>query len=231
MKKKVIITGGGNGIGYEIAKEFLNMGHYVLAISRDVSRLLKLINHPFGICIPLEMDLTKKYSYKKIEKILWEWMFVDILINNAGFLVKKNFDKLNDQDIYYSYEVNIFVPIKMIQLVKPYMGKKSHIVNIGSMGGIPNTKKFSGLSVYSSSKAALSNLTEVLSEEFKEEKNGPIVNCLALGAVQSKMLKKAFPCLYNSSISSKKMAKYIYSFSIEGNTFFNGKTIPISSTN
>ncbi|WP_238784067.1 hypothetical protein [Blattabacterium cuenoti] len=45
------------------------------------------------------------------------------------------------------------------------------------------------------------------------------------------MLKKAFPCLYNSSISSKKMAKCIYSFSIEGNIFFNGKTIPISSTN
>ncbi|WP_048818551.1 SDR family NAD(P)-dependent oxidoreductase [Blattabacterium sp. (Blatta orientalis)] len=89
MKKKVIITGGENGIGYEIAKEFLNMGHYVLAISRDGSKLLKFKNHPFGIFIPLEMDLTKKYSYKKIEKILWEWMFVDILINNAGFLVKK----------------------------------------------------------------------------------------------------------------------------------------------
>ncbi|WP_185881974.1 SDR family oxidoreductase [Blattabacterium cuenoti] len=231
MKKKVIITGSGNGIGYEIAKEFLNMGHHVLAISRDVSKLLKLKNRPFGICIPLEMDLTQKSSYKKIEKILLEWMFVDILINNAGLLVKKNFDKLKDQDIYYSYEVNIFVPIKMIQLVKPYMGKKSHIVNIGSMGGIPNTKKFPGLSIYSSSKAALSNLTEVIAEEFKEEKNGPSVNCLALGAVQSKMLKDAFPCLYDSSISSKKMAQYIYSFSIEGNTFFNGKTIPISSKN
>ena len=105
---------------------------------------------------------------------------------------------------------------------------KSHIINISSIGGIAGSSKFSGLSAYSSSKGALNILTEMLCEEFKD--SGPSFNCLALGAVQTEMLEEAFPG-YQAQVSSLEMANYIYKFSLEGNKFFNGKIIPVSTSN
>jgi 3-oxoacyl-[acyl-carrier protein] reductase len=68
----------------------------------------------------------------------------------------------------------------------------------------------------------------MLSEEFKD--SGPSFNCLALGAVQTEMLEEAFPG-FQAKVSPLEMANYIYNFSIEGNKLFNGKTIPISTSN
>ena len=107
----------------------------------------------------------------------------------------------------------------------PLIGKNGHVVNISSMGGVQGSSKFPGLSAYSSSKGALITLTELLAEEFKE--SGPSFNVLALGAVQTKMLEKAFPG-YKPKITPKKMAKHILDFSLSGNELYNGKLIPIS---
>jgi NAD(P)-dependent dehydrogenase (short-subunit alcohol dehydrogenase family) len=109
------------------------------------------------------------------------------------------------------------------------MGKKNkaHIVNISSMGGFQGTSKFPGLSAYSSSKAALSGLTECLAEELKDKNIA--VNCLAIGAVQTEMLAKAFPG-YKAPLSAKQMAEFICNFSLTGHLYFNGKIIPVSST-
>jgi short-subunit dehydrogenase len=102
-----------------------------------------------------------------------------------------------------------------------------HVVNISSMGGFQGTVKFSGLSTYSSSKAALVNLTEMLAEEFKETKVK--FNCLCLGAVQTKMLEKAFPG-YQAPITAEKMAEYIVDFTLNSHNWLNGKIIPVSMT-
>ena len=93
---------------------------------------------------------------------------------------------------------------------------------------IGGSSKFPGLSAYSSSKGALNILTEMLSEEFKD--SGPSFNCLALGAVQTEMLEEAFPG-FQAKVSPLEMANYIYNFSTEGNKLFNGKTIPVSTSN
>ena len=104
----------------------------------------------------------------------------------------------------------------------------SHIVNISSVGGVQGSVKFPGLSVYSSSKGAISILTECLAEEFKE--NSIRFNALALGAVQTEMLREAFPD-YEANISSKEMANYIYRFATQDGKFFNGKILTVSSSN
>jgi hypothetical protein len=68
----------------------------------------------------------------------------------------------------------------------------------------------------------------MLTEEFKDREIS--FNTLALGAVQTEMLADAFPG-YKASILPSEMAKFIYKFSLEGNTFFNGKILPVSTTN
>ncbi|XOD69602.1 MAG: SDR family NAD(P)-dependent oxidoreductase [Flavobacteriales bacterium AspAUS03] len=225
MEKKVIVTGAGRGIGYETVKRFVAAGHEVLAISRDITKLSTLAGP--GRCFPLSLDLTDASSYEKIRPMEDRWQKLDILINNAGYLVRKPFEVLTAEDFEHSYAVNVLAPVRMIQLVRPWMGKEGHIVNISSMGGVQGSMKFPGLAAYSIAKAALCNLTELLAEEFKE--SGPNVNCLAIGAVQTEMLEKAFPD-YKSPLSAQDMAGYIYRFSLEGDIFYNGKILPVSST-
>ena len=67
----------------------------------------------------------------------------------------------------------------------------------------------------------------MLAEEFKERKIH--FNSLALGSVETKMLKKAFPD-FKASTTAQEMANYIYEFSIAGYKFLNGKIVSVSSS-
>jgi NAD(P)-dependent dehydrogenase (short-subunit alcohol dehydrogenase family) len=110
----------------------------------------------------------------------------------------------------------------------PYLQKGSHVVTISSMGGVQGSLKFAGLAAYSSSKGAVITLSELLAEEYKEQ--GISFNVLALGSVQTEMLQEAFPG-YQAPLSASEMANYIYDFTLTGNKYFNGKVLPVSSTN
>ena len=93
------------------------------------------------------------------------------------------------------------------------------------MGAYQGSVKFPELSAYSSSKAAICNITEMFAEEYKNTEIK--INCLCLGAVQTEMLNKAFPD-YNAPLNANEMAKYICDFAINGHKFFNGKVLPVS---
>ena len=155
---------------------------------------------------------------------------VDILINNAGVLLNKSFEKISLGELREVYDINVFAPFRLTQAFLPLMGgkKNSHVVNISSMGGVQGSVKFPGLSAYSSSKAALAGLSELLAVELKQK--NIIVNCLALGAAQTEMLEKAFPG-YKAPVSSSEMAELIVWFSLNGQKFFNGKVLPVAMSN
>ncbi len=151
---------------------------------------------------------------------------VDILINNAGYLVNKSILDLTEQDIHNSFSTNVFGLIQSCQATIPLMTKKGgHIVNIGSMGGFQGSSKFPGLSVYSATKSAVAGFSECLAEELGE--TNIQVNCLALGAAQTEMLAEAFPG-YEAPVSASEMAKFIGDFSLNANSWINGKVIPVS---
>lgn len=95
------------------------------------------------------------------------------------------------------------------------------------MGGFQGSSKFPGLAGYSASKAALTCLTECLSEEFKDTK--VVFNCLALGAVQTEMLGEAFPG-YKAPLGPHEMAEFIGYFALNAYKFMKGKIIPVSLT-
>ena len=95
------------------------------------------------------------------------------------------------------------------------------------MGGVGGSAKFAGLSAYSSSKGALSILTECLAEELKDYNIH--VNALALGAVNTEMLQNAFPG-YVANTQPQQMAAFIYDFATTKYSFFNGKVLPVSNS-
>ena len=224
MSKNVIITGTSSGIGFELVKLFSEKNHNVLAISRN-NNALRTLNLQ-GV-MPIDLDLTESEDYKSLDKYLSSFKNIDILINNAGYLVNKPFEETTLKDFQDVYSTNVFSVAMLTKKIIGFMSESSNVVNISSIGGVQGSMKFAGLSAYSSSKAALNILTEMLAEEYKDRKIH--FNSLALGSVETKMLKKAFPD-FKASTSAIEMANYIYQFSVDGYMFLNGKIVSVSST-
>lgn len=225
MSKNIIITGTSRGIGFELVQLFAKAGYNVLALSRNKQpiEILKLKN-----VTSLSFDLSNKDAYKIIESFVKaNWQQVDVLINNAGILINKPFSELSMDDFEAVYKTNVFGVAELTRILLPFTKKESHVVTISSMGGVQGSMKFPGLAAYSSSKAAVITLTELLAEEYKE--TGPSFNVLALGAVQTEMLEEAFPG-YKAPTSALEMAQYIFDFSLNGNKYYNGKLLQVSNS-
>lgn len=223
----IIITGASRGIGFETAQLFLKHKHKVFCLTRNTESLENLADNNLQV---IQTDLTSTASIDYAVKQIKEKVnHIDVVIHNAGSIVNKPFDAIDYQELEIVYRVNVFAPFYLTQQLLHLLGRhaKSHIVNISSMGGFQGSAKFPGLSAYSSSKAAMTGLTECLAEEFKEKNIS--VNCLALGAVQTEMLEEAFPG-YQAPLKPSQMAEYIYDFALTGHKYFNGKILPVSST-
>lgn len=227
--KTVIVTGASRGIGFELSK-ILAQDCKVIAISRNQNRLKALSEESQNI-ITWEKDI-RRINASNFDEFLSQNGIdkIDILINNAGLLINKSFLDMEYEDFLSVFEVNFYAALSLSKLSTPYLlrSDKGHIVNISSVGGVNNTIKFPGLSIYSSSKGALTILSECLAEELKD--TNVKVNCLALGAVQTEMLKQAFPD-YNAPLSSKEMALYISKFAMENHEYMNGQIVKVSLSN
>ncbi len=236
----ILLTGASSGIGYYTALEFLkSKDNLVFVISRNKEKLsgLKTVfekSKGGGKLVILTGDLKDKKDRNTFKTLIGDRISsLDILINNAGLLVNKPFEKLSMDDWEDIYVTNVFAAAALIQDMLPLLsfaeikqsGYRSHILNIGSMGGLNGTSKFAGLSAYSSSKAALAVMTECLAEEFKERKIA--VNGLALGSVNTEMFSSAFPGM-QASCTAESMAGYIAEFALKGSNYYNGKNLPVS---
>lgn len=223
--KKVVITGTSRGIGFELAQLFAKNNYEVLAISRNE---LPLKNLNIKNITTISVDLSNENDIKKVTNFISKhWNEIDILINNAGKLINKPFEKLTMANFNAVFMVNVFAVAELTKQLIPYLKKESHVVNISSIGGVQGSVKFPGLAAYSSSKGAVLTLTEILAEEYKEK--GIAFNALALGAVQTEMLESVFPN-YKAPVTAEEMANYIYNFAINGHKFYNGKILQVSSS-
>jgi NAD(P)-dependent dehydrogenase (short-subunit alcohol dehydrogenase family) len=231
----IIITGASSGIGYQTVLMFAkDKRHNIIAVSRNKQKLdallaeAKTINPNCNLKL-LEFDISSDNDKNDLFTLAnKEFDKIDILINNAGLLINKPFQDLTVSDFESVYKVNVFGVVKTIQSLLPLMGKShTHIVNIGSIGGVEGSMKFNGLSAYSSSKGALAVLTECMAEEFKEMNIS--VNYLALGSVKTEMFSEAFPGI-KAQVSPKDMAKYVAEFAANGADFMNGKIIQVSKS-
>jgi NAD(P)-dependent dehydrogenase (short-subunit alcohol dehydrogenase family) len=227
----IVITGASSGVGRETVKILAGIpGNRLIVIARNGMKIQALsgecnIKRQETVVQPLQFDLATGDMESLAHQINRQLGKVDILINNAGAMLNKPLGKITAPEIEEVFSVNVKAPMLLIQALLPLMKPGSHIVNIGSMGGVQGSVKFPGLSAYSASKGALAVLTECLAEELKDRQIA--VNCLAFGAVQTEMLAKAFPG-YEAPVSAGKMAEFVADFALNGNRYFNGKILPVS---
>jgi 3-oxoacyl-[acyl-carrier protein] reductase len=223
MLKKIVIVGTSRGIGLATANYFAQFENVEIhCLSRKQGDLLvgdKINFHAFDLAHNVRQQA--KNIFEKIGSI-------DILINNAGYLVSKPFGELTSEDLSRSYQINILGVIETVQAALPFLNPvESHIVNISSIGGFQGSVKFAGLTAYSTSKAALCSFTELFAEEHKDTSIS--MNCLCLGSVQTEMLEEAFPG-YIASKQPEEMARYIGDFALSAHRFMRGKIIPVSTS-
>lgn len=224
---KIIVNGGTKGIGKEVAIKLAESSENTIVVTGRSIPELKSISGRYENIIAYNIDLSVIDNQLSAftAMVSSQLQKVDILINMAGLLIKKDFSNLTLEETRKMMETNFFGPSAVIRALFPLMSYRAHIVNISSMGGFQGSSKFRGLSCYSASKAALSCLSECLAIEFREA--GIKVNCLALGSAETEMFSEAFPGL-KASVTAAEMAELIIHFAMNGSKYFNGKVIPVA---
>lgn len=232
----IIVTGASKGIGFETTLALCKFDvQNLVLIARNENKLKELksqcleINSRLNISIIAEdIDSLTKDKKHFLSKITFDSL--DVLINNAGYLVKKPLLEIEQDEVFRMLNINTVTPLFLVRMLFDFLKKSpnSHVVNIGSMGGFQGSSKFPGLGFYSASKAALACLTECLAVELSG--TNIRTNCLALGAVNTEMLHEAFPG-YSAPLNANEMGKFIADFAVNGHKYFNGKIIPVSLSN
>jgi len=228
----ILITGVSRGLGRALALELLrHEGHTVVGLTRNREALIGLREESQkkefkSIFYGIQADISDPEGFASVAQQVKELTgTVNALVNNAGILVNKPFQDMTQSDFNALFATNVSGPFFLIRHLLPLMPQGSHVLNIGSMGGVQGSTKFPGLSLYSASKGALAILTEALAEELKP--NGISLNCIAPGSVQTEMLTEAFPG-FRASFDAEEAASFICSFVLHGYRFFNGKILPMS---
>lgn len=199
MKEVVLITGTSKGIGLHIASELLNEGFVVVGCSRSESSIEHEDYFHF-VC-----DITDEISsVKMINDVFVKFKKIDILINNAGaaslnhslLTPTKSLDRIFDLNFRASFIFCREVAKKMIN--KRY----GRIINFSTVAVPLNLE---GEMIYSSSKAAVEQMTKVLSKELG--RFGITVNALGPSPVNTDLIKAVPKTKINELIDSQSIPR------------------------
>lgn len=135
MSNVALVTGASSGIGRATALELLRTGYTVYGTARNIESLDAVQAAGGNV---LAMDVTKEHDVARaVETIAEAHGRIDVLVNNAGYGLYGAAEDVPIEDARYQFEVNLFGPARLTQLVLPYM-RAQHggtIVNVSSMGG------------------------------------------------------------------------------------------------
>ena len=190
MEKVAIVTGTSSGIGFETALALAREGYYTYATMRDTTKSdkIKEAGQKENLKISvLELDVDDENSVKDaIQKILGQKQRIDVLVNNAGWVLWGCVEDTSVDEFKAQFETNFFSIIRLIQEVAPTMRKQGSgtIVNVSSVVGRIG---FPASPAYISSKFALEGLSESL--RFELAPFGVNVIIIEPGVIKTNFMK------------------------------------------
>lgn len=184
LKDKVaVVTGASKGIGLAVAEKLAGEGVKVVAGSRSSTRELDALAAKYDVAI-VSVDLsTPEGAERLVQQAVEQYGRVDVLVNNIGVAEpRESFLKVSDADWQRIFDLTFFSAVRVSRAALPHLVQDGGgaIVNISSINArLP----FPMVVDYSAAKAALTNLTKALSEEFAPQ--GVRVNSIAPGPVRT----------------------------------------------
>lgn len=172
--KTALLTGGSSGIGLAMAKEMAGMGANIIIAARDPRKLEQACveisaarRSPAQSVRTITLDVSDYDAVKQaLSGLNQNGGVPDIVVNSAGVTYPGEFDQL-DMDIFRQMmDINFYGTLNVLKELVPGMKQRRSglIINISSLVGIHGLY---GYSAYSSSKFAVSGLSDVLRYELK----------------------------------------------------------------
>jgi NAD(P)-dependent dehydrogenase (short-subunit alcohol dehydrogenase family) len=189
-----LVTACSSGFGKEIVLAALARGDRVIATARDARKLQDLVDQG-ARALALDVTASDAELQKVVAEALSFYGTIDILVNNAAFLLGGAIEECSDEEAYKQFNTNVFGTLRMLRAVLPHMrSKKSGVVaNIGSASGWIGIKT---MGVYGSTKFALAGLTLALRAEL--EPFGIDVTIIEPGSFRTAILGKGFSAMEKS---------------------------------
>ncbi len=163
MKQTILVTGASSGFGLLVASELHKQGFNVIGTSRKPEKYAA--KFPFKM---IALDLGSEQSIATFpERLFMEIAQLDILINNAGFLVSGIAEEIPVELGRQQFETNFWGTIKVTNAVLPYFRKQKFgkIITVGSIVGLVS---FPNAAYYAASKHALEGYFKSLRYELSE---------------------------------------------------------------
>ena len=240
MEKVVLITGSSKGIGKATAVEFAKLGGYKVVINyltdkENAEKLSSYLKEEYKTeTLVIKADVSDEEQVKNmVQETINKFGRIDVLVNNAGIAIDKEFEDRTVEDWKRTLEVNTIGTFIVSKYASENMmkNKSGKIINISSTNGI-NTFFPSSID-YDASKAAIINLTYNLAIQFAPYIN---VNAIAPGWVNTEMnkelpknlIKEETEKIYKKRFAEpEEIAKVICFLTSEDADYINGTVIKV----
>lgn len=193
----VLITGGGQGIGRELARQFAAAGAIPVVADLNAANAESVkheIERSGGRATALRVDVADPASVQAmVDAVVREHGRIDVLINNAAIfatLEKRKFDLIPLEEWDFVMRVNVNGPFLCARAVAPFMREAGwgRIINVGSTAV---TKGVMNYLHYVTSKSAMIGFTASMARELGED--GITVNCVRLGPTATEVDRTVNP--------------------------------------
>lgn len=183
--QRAVVTGGGSGLGFGIAKVFVEAGAEVIIIGRNETKLQEACKQLGTKCSYRAFDVTK---LDKIPALVKDIGAVDILVNCAGVHLKKWALDVTDEEFLSVLNVHVMSVFALSREFAHLMVEQGHgsIVLISSMTAIMGMEQ---VVAYTTAKSAILGLQRSLVAELSQK--GVRINTIAPGWIDTPMFHKA----------------------------------------
>lgn len=189
--KVALVTGGGKGIGFAIARKFADEGARVALAARTIEQARAAAAQIDADILPVALDTTVDAQWlEAVAGVDDRWGDLNILVNCAGVTIGANLADTDDANWNQHMDVNLRGPFMGCRAALGLMkrsNKPGSIVNISSAFGVRVTP---GFAAYSISKAGLNALTRVLALECAAQKLPIRVNAVIPGGIETEMFEE-----------------------------------------
>ncbi|MCS7036005.1 MAG: SDR family oxidoreductase [Saprospiraceae bacterium] len=232
--KVALVTGGGSGIGLEIARQFLQLGAEVFIASRKAQRLEEAmaVLQPLGMVHSYQVDIREPDQVAGLAEFIADRSGqLDVLVNNAGGQFPSRAEDISPKGWQAVINTNLngtwYVTQTMAQRFF-FEQKAGIVVNIV----VNHYRGFPGMAHTGAARAGVSNLTQSLAVEWAQR--GIRLNCVAPGIIRSSGLEQYPPELVASIAqhvpmkrlgSTDEVAALVLFLASPAATYISGETI------